>query len=227
MDKYRISQIISFVEFLKNVVGKNVEIVFHVISKEKSYVAAIVNGHVSGRDTSAPLTDLALSLIDSGLYKTRKYIKNYTGYTKDNKKIMASTYFLTSKEGELEGMICFNVDVSKYDELVSNLIENLNVGLDFLESINPDANNEINHDNMEFTEYYSHSIMDTVYSAVPKEVLDSGRKLRTNQKMDIIRAVYAKGFFNIKGTIPEISKIIDSSVSSVYRYIAEVEKENA
>lgn len=223
MDKHKLDELVTFVDFLKNIVGKNVEIVLHVIEKDTSYIAKIINGHVSGRDETAPLTDLAISLIDRKIYKDRKFIKNYTGYTQNNKKIQASTYFVTSAKGELEAMICFNIDVSKYEQLMTDIIDNMSINVEFLDSLMSKEKNEVSLDNIEFTEFYSNSLQDVVYNVIPKEVIDSKKKLKTKEKLYIIKAVYDKGLFNFKGTINQIAKILQCSTSSVYRYLAEVE----
>lgn len=227
MDNNKLNELINFIDFLGHIVNKNVEIVLHVIEKDRSYIPIIVNGHVSLRDKDAPLTDLARSFIENEIYKEKDYFKNYVGYTKDNRKIQGSTYFVKSNDKELEAMICFNVDVTKYDEVFKSLADNFNVNLDFLKSFNNSNREEspkekdINSNN--FTEYYTSSIEDTVYSIVSKDRIESGEKLKYSQKMDIIRALYVKGLFNIKGTINEVSKLINTSVSSIYRYISEIE----
>lgn len=227
MDKNKLNKLINFIDFLGHIVNKNVEIALHIIEGEKTYIPIIVNGHVSLRDKDAPLTDLAKSFIENEIYKEKDYFKNYVGYTKDKRKIKGSTYFIKSDENELEGMICFNIDVSKYEDLFNSLSDNLNINLSFLESFNKSTNaieneeREISLNN--FTEYYTSSIEDTVYSIVPKKVIESQEKLKYSQKMDIIRALYLKGLFNVKGTINEVSKLINTSVSSIYRYISEIE----
>lgn len=227
MNRHRLHELTEFVEFLGNIVNKNIEIVLHIIEKDRSYIAAIVNNHVSGRTKDAPLTDLAKSFVENGTYKDRQFFKNYTGYTKDGKKIQASTFFITSTEGELEAMICFNIDVGEYSSMFKKMMETFNINLDFVDIGQNLPKKEPEAEIQKFTEYYNNSITDTVYSVVPKEYFDNRKKLKSSQKMEIIRALHEKGLFNVKGTIQEISTILDLSVSSIYRYISEVEKGNS
>ncbi len=51
--------------FLGEVLGEQYEIVFHVITEDGAYIAAIANNHISGRSLDSPLTAFASELMQN------------------------------------------------------------------------------------------------------------------------------------------------------------------
>ncbi|EAW7533378.1 PAS domain-containing protein, partial [Campylobacter jejuni] len=49
MDEGQKQQFIKLTYFLGEVLGEQYEIVFHVITEDGAYIAAIANNHISGR----------------------------------------------------------------------------------------------------------------------------------------------------------------------------------
>lgn len=56
MDEGQKQQFIKLTYFLGEVLGEQYEIVFHVITEDGAYIAAIANSHISGRSLDSPLT---------------------------------------------------------------------------------------------------------------------------------------------------------------------------
>lgn len=59
MDEGQKQQFIKLTYFLGEVLGEQYEIVFHVITEDGAYIAAIANNHISGRSLDSPLTAFA------------------------------------------------------------------------------------------------------------------------------------------------------------------------
>ena len=53
------------VEFLGKALGPDYEVVLHDLSSKDFAIAAIANGHISGRKVGGPLTDAALRMLSS------------------------------------------------------------------------------------------------------------------------------------------------------------------
>ena len=51
---------IKLTHFLGQVLGKSYEVVFHIISKKGSYIAAIENSHISGRIKLLKISELSV-----------------------------------------------------------------------------------------------------------------------------------------------------------------------
>lgn len=224
MEENRKIELIQFVHFLGNILGDNVEIVLQIIEPDHNYIGAIVNGHISGRTKNAPLTGLALEMIKNKVYKKQPYIQNYKGITKDNRDIQASTYFIKSPEGELEAMLCFNVDISPYIILSQKILNLGNVKMDV--QSDKIAKNHVDSptsNGVEFVEYFSETLKDIIYSIVPANVLNSNVALKPEQKIEIVKILFDKGFFEVKGAVSQVAEILKVSEPSVYRYLKQVE----
>ena len=219
----------SVLYFLEGVLGKNYEIVLHVKEGEQFYIEEIVNGHVSNRDTSSPITDLGLKFYRDKLYLDEVFITNYDVQTPDAKPIQGSTFFLKDENGDLEGMICINHDYSDYQKITDS-IKNLTSAMGSMDIFGktPNENKDIDKGDTNFegeraVEILSNNISDTISAFIDPALLDQV-DLNTDMKMKIISELDEQGIFNIKGSVAQVASKLNISESSVYRYIKMVEK---
>lgn len=224
---------IKLTHFLGQVLGKSYEVVFHIISKKGSYIAAIENSHISGRTIDSPLTAFASKLLQEKAYLKKDFLCHYKAQTKENKLLNGSTFFI--KKGEkLVGILCINHDTSEIQKAVHKIIEIENLSgfgeitaslmsdsgesSSFGESPQP-QNAQISIENL------SHNIEDILAQSIDLNYLKSGFTLSAMQKNDIIKNLYQKGIFNIKGSLYIVAKLLKISEPSVYRYLNKLKKD--
>lgn len=224
---------IKLTHFLGQVLGKSYEVVFHIISKKGSYIAAIENSHISGRTIDSPLTAFASKLLQEKAYLKKDFLFHYKAQTKENKLLNGSTFFI--KKGEkLVGILCINHDTSEIQKAVHKIIEIENLSgfgeitaslmsesgdsSSFGESPQP-QNAQISIENL------SHNIEDILAQSIDLNYLKSGFTLSATQKNDIIKNLYQKGIFNIKGSLYIVAKLLKISEPSVYRYLNKLKKD--
>ncbi len=94
-----IRQYAALAEFLGRALGPDYEIAVHDLNKKQPSLVALVNGHISGREVGAPLTNIALQIIAD-----RTYLKVFG----------CSTFFIKDEKGALVGLLCINFDDSRY-----------------------------------------------------------------------------------------------------------------
>ncbi|MCF1783273.1 PAS domain-containing protein [Lactobacillus mulieris] len=214
MDKQKESFFKDLSIYLKNTLGPDYEIIVHSIKNgdyENARVIALENGYISGRNLNSPLTDLALKMIKDKEYEKSNYKTHYIASTKNNKKIIGSTFFIKNDVNELEGLLCINHDISKIDNAVNNLLNVLNISnLQNMITESPSS------------ESLSESIEDIIYSVVDPTLLNSNMLLSPEQKQVIIKKLYHKGVFSMKGAVAKVAKIIKTSEPTIYRYLKEV-----
>lgn len=222
----------SFLYFLESVLGNNYEIALHVKEGEQFYIEEIVNGHVSNRDTSSPITDLGLKFYRDKLYLNEDFITNYDVKTPDAKPIQGSTFFLKDENGELEGMICINHDYSDY-QIITDSIQNLTSAMGSMDLLGKSSKESANRNNEDTNgegeravEVLSNSISDTIGAFINPALLDQV-DLNTDMKIKIISELDEQGIFNIKGSVAQVASKLNISESSVYRYIKMVEKNSS
>lgn len=215
MDKSQKDRFSKLVEFLGKALGKNYEVVLHNISDKGSSVEAIANNHISNRTVNSPLTGFALELLKDKVYEKEDYLVDYKALTKQGKDIQGSTFFIKENK-KILGMLCINHDDSDYKNIADKILKLGNV-------------REKNDDKMQATttveavEHLSESIEDIISSIIEPSILNSDTILKPAKKQEIINALFSKGVFNIKGAVLKVSKILNISEQSVYRYLKKVD----
>ncbi|MFD0966296.1 transcriptional regulator [Seminibacterium arietis] len=214
----------KLVHFLGQALGPKYEIVYHVISKRGSYIAAIHNNHISGRTLNSPLTAFASQLIQDKVYLQKDFIHSYKASVTGNKIITGSTFFIKDKDNEITGLLCINYDNTDIKESINALIKLENLQNFF--SIN---NNELSKETYSLQkehspdlvlENLSQSIDELVENAISE--YQSSYHLTSTQKRDCIEKIYINGIFNIKGAIPVVAKMLNISEPSIYRYLQKI-----
>ncbi|AGK55579.1 helix-turn-helix transcriptional regulator [Bacillus sp. 1NLA3E] len=220
----------KLVEFLGKVLGENYEVILHIIEKGNSYVGAIANNHISGRTVSAPLTGLALKMMKDRTYLDKDYITNYKGFTKLGEEIRGSTYFIKDENNELIGMFCINFDSSKHRKIAIDILDLVQTQLNMISptlvetAISKKEKIEEHHDH-EFIEYFSDSIEEVVKSIVDPSLLNPNIILKQEQKIEIIKQLYKKGIFQLKGAVSQVAELLNVSEPSIYRYLKIIDKD--
>jgi predicted transcriptional regulator YheO len=207
----------SIVEFLGEACGENCEIVLQDMREGKMQIVAIANGHISGRTVGAPPTDLALRMMAREEWKTRDYICNYEGKTRDNRLLHSSTFFLKNeKKDKLLGMLCVNIDASKYTQ-VSEAVLRL-AGLGPIKESQPSGESRAEN-------FYEN--MEEVIKSVLREmgINDSTHhRLSQEERLAIIERLIEHGIFLLRGSVSSVAEKLRCSEASLYRYIAIINK---
>lgn len=224
MREILLKQYRTIVEFLGKALGSDFEIVLHEISAGKKSIAAIANGHISGRMVNAPLTDLALKSISAQSYKTSDYILNYKGIAENNKELRSSTMFIKDETGNLVGMLCINYDMSKLKNLtkdVGELFQSFG-----LSDLLVGKNEKETH--TEVVENFSKSIFEVVKSVLDVELAQYDNvpvsRLSMDEKLVLVEALDRNGVFLLKGAVPETASQLNCSEASIYRYLSKINK---
>lgn len=206
LDKYKV-----IVEFLAEVLGENCEVVLHDVNDFENSIIAIENGHISGRKVNDSLTDLALNVLKDQEKLESDYLTNYTGKTYDGRELKSSTYFIKD-QGEVKGMLCINIDVSKYME-----------ARDLLNSfIGNDQNVEKKENNQEFSEKFTSSIEELIDSMIANSIGNSSippARMTANEKKEITNKLDDQGVFLLKNSVSKVAKKLHTSEATIYRYL--------
>lgn len=206
LDKYKL-----LVEFLAEVLGENCEVVLHDVNDFENSIIAIENGHISGRKVGDSLTDLALNILNDQEKLKNDYLTNYTGKTYNGKELRSSTYFIKN-EKEVIGMLCINIDVSKYIE-----------ARDLLNSfIGNNQNIEKQSDNQDFSEKLTSSIEELIDNMIENSIDNSEihpRRMTAEEKKEITKKLDNKGVFLLKNSVSKVAKKLHTSEATIYRYL--------
>jgi predicted transcriptional regulator YheO len=203
----------NIMNYFGEILGSNYEFVLHVLNPNGgSQIGHIVNGELSGRSLSGPLTNYAKKLIDEKVYLNNDHVVNYVGEGPRGKKFRSSTLFIKDGQGQLQGLLCINFDADTYWKVAKDVLKLANLSLDIKRIEN---NNDQEHP----VEKLTGNVGDIIYTVIDKDILESGAQLSPEQKKLAISKLKEYGVFDIKGTINEVAEIMGMSESSVYRYL--------
>jgi predicted transcriptional regulator YheO len=216
-----IDEIKPFVSFLGAACGENYEVVLHDLREEKMGIVAIANGHISGRKVGGPPTDLALRLIAQEVWKTKDYICNYEGKTRDTRILHSSTFFIKNRnKDKLLGMLCINIDTSVFTNLSGAVLR--------LTGLAPLNENTEPLESSQVENFYAN--IDEIIKSVFQEMgLDnvSNPQLSQDDRLKIIERLMEHGIFLLRGSVSSVAEKLRCSEASAYRYIAMVKKKKA
>ncbi len=209
------------VEFLGRVLGPDYEIALHEVGRRSSRVAAIVNGHVSGRTVGAPLTNVAEQLIASRAYEREDWLLNYRGVSAEGRVLRCSTLFLKDEHGELQGLLCINFDDSRYRELSERVFalchpdayasSTIAIRAVPFEPGSGTAEQEVFYNSVS-------AATEAALRQVLPETLHADR-LTGEEKLELVRQLEARGIFARKGAVAAAAKSLNCSQASIYRYL--------
>lgn len=202
-------------EFISRCFGSNVEVVLHDLRDFEHSGVKIYNSYISGRSDGAPMTEFGLNLLESKIYEKENFITNYKGVT-GGKILRSSTLFIKDEKENLIGMLCVNVDITKYLSMSKELESLAYFGLD---------ENKIEKSKM--IADFPKSVKDMINTSLSNYISNNGydwQRLNKDEKIDMIKKLNDKGIFTLRGGISEVSEALKISEPTIYRYLCEVRK---
>jgi predicted transcriptional regulator YheO len=195
-------------EGIATIFGSNCEVVIHSLEDIRQSVIKIVNGHVTGRQVGAPLTDLALDILKKANNVDNDVIGCYYSKLDDGTPLKSVTMIIRNSRRKIIGMMCVNMDLSV------SLIK-------FLRGFFPN-----NGESLPGTdEHYPSNLDELVAKSLDAAMARQGnlKKISATRKNKlVVTELYNKGLFKITGVIDIVAKNLGISRYTVYNYIREV-----
>jgi len=206
VDKEILESYKNFCEGLSDYLGDGYEIVLHSLENFDHSVIKILNGHYTGRSVGAPITDLALSMLEQ--IKRKSHV-GYISYFSKNKKgepLKSTTIAIQGEGGRIIGLLCINFYMNTpLAQLITNMYNMKHVS---------SGNNHI--------ETYMDNIDDLIEQTVAQvrnEVLNDNSILSSNKNKEIISRLYNRGIFNLKDSVQKCAGILGISKNTVYMHL--------
>ncbi|MEV9641493.1 helix-turn-helix domain-containing protein [Mammaliicoccus sciuri] len=199
---------IPIATFLYDFLGTDAEIILTDTVKSKVvFVRSTYENHVQVGDS---IRDIEQRFIDKKIYEEKNSIINYRAFTIDKKKLRSASFFIKDENHDLTGILTINYQVDElvnFRDLINKLISGSNEKHSKEESFHESFN-------LSFDDLMTSTIQDalTTYNIPPD-------RLSHEEKMELIRTLDKKGTFLIKGSVPELAKILNTSETTIYRYI--------
>lgn len=181
------------IDFFGHVLSSNYEIALLDLRNGINCITKLANGHVTQRAEGAPITDLALQIIQSGEYKNKGYLVNYTGMSSENRVLRSSSFFI--KDGEkLLGMLCINVDMNNYIQLCEEIMALSGTSVSSVELIPKSDCTATDLPAENFSNDLSTSI-DNILKQQSKHLTTLPSRLNKKERMNFIKDLNKSGLF--------------------------------
>ncbi len=193
----------SMVQAIVELFHPFVEVAVHDLVQGK--IVAIYH-NISRRDVgdSSPLKELGVSIEKFPSYFAPYYKQNW-----DGRPLKCTSITLRNDGGEPVGLICFNVDMSFFQD-----------GYRLLETFLK-VKNRAGHPVDLFGSQCETHVMQMIEQYLDEKQL-SFNHLNRNHKKELVQRLFRKGAFNFKNAVPFISNKMKLSRASIYNYMKEV-----
>jgi len=192
--------------------GKGCEVILHSLENLQASAIEVVNGHHSGRQKGAPITNLALNMLEDIGRSGEKKPLAYFNTNKSGVTLKSCTIPIIGEHERIIGLLCINfyTDISFYD---------------FLSDYMPDFRHESEGRHM--IESFTQDVDDLLSEAVAeiqKEIMDNPDISVNNKNKEIVIRLEEKGIFNIKDSVVKVAKHLDISKNTVYMHLRNLKK---
>ena len=197
---------------LADYLGEGCEIVLHSLENLEQSVIKIVNGHHTGRRVGAPITNLALEMLDE-IQKN----KNQTGisYFTQNKKgepLKSATIVIRGENDRTIGLLCINFY--------------LNMPLAAFLSVFTQGNGSGAGAQAEVFLDSSHGLLEDAVASARQAVSCNPSILPSLKNRNIIRMLYNQGIFNMKNSVDYVASQLNISKNTVYMHLRYIKEEH-
>lgn len=204
----RIENFKPIVSFLADFLGTDSEIILSDVIKKE--VICVKNPHDTNIKIGSSIRSIEQEIMNKERFKNESSIINYRGFSSDHRKLRSATFFIKNNNDELIGLLSIN-------SLVGQLIELRDV-LNSLIS----GTNKVKKNQDEFYDTFDTSfdkvMINTIQEAINQYDIPPDR-LSHEEKVELIQTLDDKGTFLIKGSIQELAKTLQTTETSIYRYI--------
>lgn len=222
-----LQQYVKLTEFLGVALGPDYEVALHDLTDKNRSIIAIANGHISGREIGAPLTNVALSILMDRSYETQDYRLHYSGVSAGGKQLRSCTMFI-KQNGRLIGMLCINFDDSRYQAVSEEILRLCHPDLFARGLSQPEAEDGGPSQPHPYRpETFRNSTEAVALDAIHHELGRLGvsaERLTSDERLQIITALEENGIFLLKGSVKDVAAGLHCSQASVYRYLAQIRK---
>ena len=205
LDREILRSYIPVLEGLAAYLSDRFELVLHSLEDYEHSVVCIHNGHHTGRTVGAPITDLALKMLDEINQGHEGHIV-YFSRNKKGEPLKSTTIAIQGENRRIIGLLCINMY--------------LNTSLaDFFTAFSPGYPAATGSS---ISESFAQDTLDLIRTALEEErlrVLGDSSILPSNRNKLIVEALYNRGIFQIKDSVVAVAGLLGISKNTIYMHI--------
>jgi len=205
-EKLTLSSYKVLVDGLADYLGNGYEIILHSLEDMEKSVIKIVNGHYTGRTEGSPITNFALSMLETLKKNNDKKALSYFNRDKNGVMMKSTTIPITGEADRIIGLLCINFYTNlPLSEVLAKFMPN--------------------DSNLHIAESFSDNIDDVIISALEEartKVLSNPNISTSNRNKEIISLLSEKGIFNLKDSVVKVASFMGISKNTVYLHLRNI-----
>ena len=208
-DKAILNSYSAMLEGLSMYLGEGYEMVLHSLEDYSNSAVKVIHGLHTGRKEGAPITDLALDLLEE--------IQKKEADGKETRK--GITYFTQNKKGEPLKSVTIPIR-GEQNRIIGLLCINFSMNLPFSEYL---KNYENRKENFSAN---SVELLEDMAEEIRQEVMEDKGISTANRNKEIISRLYKKGVYNMKDAVSKTAEILGISKNTVYLHLRNLEEKS-
>lgn len=206
-DKVILESYKILVDGLSAYLGEGYEIILHSLEDLDHSVIKIINGHYTERCEGAPITDLALTMLEDLNRRSSLEVKAYFNH-KSGKTLKSVTIPVVGEQRRIIGLLCinFHMEISVFNFL-TQFLPNEAFNISSSETFNKNAD----------------GLLISALEDAKAQIYGDKSVNASNKNKEIIRLLYQRGIFNIKDAVASVAEDLGISKNTVYLHLRNIQ----
>ena len=206
-DKVILESYKILVDGLSAYLGEGYEIILHSLEDLDHSVIKIINGHYTERCEGAPITDLALTMLEDLNRRSSLEVKAYFNH-KSGKTLKSVTIPVVGEQRRIIGLLCinFHMEISVFNFLTQFL-----------------PNEASNISSSETFDKNADGLLISALEDAKAQIYGDKSVNASNKNKEIIRLLYQRGIFNIKDAVASVAEDLGISKNTVYLHLRNIQ----
>ena len=206
-DKVILESYKILVDCLSAYLGEGYEIILHSLEDLDHSVIKIINGHYTERCEGAPITDLALTMLEDLNRRSSLEVKAYFNH-KSGKTLKSVTIPVVGEQRRIIGLLCinFHMEISVFNFL-TQFLPNEASNISSSETFNKNAD----------------GLLISALEDAKAQIYGDKSVNASNKNKEIIRLLYQRGIFNIKDAVASVAEDLGISKNTVYLHLRNIQ----
>ena len=206
-DKVILESYKILVDGLSAYLGEGYEIILHSLEDLDHSVIKIINGHYTERCEGAPITDLALTMLEDLNRRSSLEVKAYFNH-KSGKTLKSVTVPVVGEQRRIIGLLCinFHMEISVFNFL-TQFLPNEASNISSSETFNKNAD----------------GLLISALEDAKAQIYGDKSVNASNKNKEIIRLLYQRGIFNIKDAVASVAEDLGISKNTVYLHLRNIQ----
>ena len=188
-------------------VGPHCEVVLHDLSAHEMQrtIAAIENGHVTGREVGGPSTNLGLEVLKTEAEDHDEF--GYRARTGDGRELRSSSVYFRDEQGKVVAAFCINVDMTP------------------LQAAKASIDQVLGGDAPEREEIFATDIVEVLDNLIETAIEKTGKSVALmgkEDKLEVLKYLDEKGAFFVKRAVERVARRLNVSRVTAYNYLEQL-----